>query len=78
MILAIMFKESFRALDLNTLGVTALLIFVACFVAIAVWVAARPREEVKHWSDLPLADDADPLKPQPAPIPHVPAEKERP
>ena len=57
MILAMMFKESFRALNMEMFGVTALVIFVAVFVSMAIWAGMQRREEVKRWSDLPLADD---------------------
>jgi hypothetical protein len=57
-ILAMMFKESFRALNMEMFGVTALVIFVAVFVSMAIWAGVQRREEVKRWSDLPLADDA--------------------
>ena len=56
--LAIMFKESFQALDMNTLGVTAMVIFFTTFVALGVWVLLQKRDEVSRWSNLPLADDA--------------------
>ncbi len=58
MTLAIAFKEVFNQLDLNLLGVTAMLVFFASFVAMAVWISLRPREEIRHWSSLPLTDDA--------------------
>jgi hypothetical protein len=60
--LAIMFKEAFNMLNLNLLGVTALVIFVATFVATAIWAAAQERAEVRRWSDLPL-DDGQRLQP---------------
>jgi hypothetical protein len=56
--LAIMFKESFQALDVNTLGVTAMVIFVVTFIALSIWVILQKREEMNRVSNLPLADDA--------------------
>ena len=63
MTLAIMFKESFQALDVNALGVTAMLIFVITFVALSVWVMLQKREEISRCSKLPLADDTGAKKP---------------
>lgn len=57
MILAIMFKESFNGLNLDAFGVAALVIFVTCFVAIALWAGSRRPDELRRWSDLPLADE---------------------
>ena len=56
MTLAIMFKESFDTLNLNLLGVTALVIFVVTFIATAVWAVRQERAEVRRWSSLPLDD----------------------
>ena len=58
MTLAIMFKESFQALDVNTLGVTAMVIFFVTFIALGVWVLLQKRDELNRFSNLPLADDA--------------------
>lgn len=58
MMLAIMFKESFAALDVNTLGVTAMVIFFVTFIALGIWVLLQKRDEMNRFSNLPLADDA--------------------
>ncbi|QOV88405.1 hypothetical protein [Humisphaera borealis] len=57
MTLAIMYKESFQALDLTSLGVTALVIFFVTFISMAIWAAAQQREDIRRWSALPLAED---------------------
>jgi drug/metabolite transporter (DMT)-like permease len=62
MSLAIMFKEVFRQLDLESLGVVALLIFFTTFVSMAVWAMIQKREQISQWSALPLTDDADPTR----------------
>jgi hypothetical protein len=71
--LAIMFKESFDTLNLNLLGVTALVIFVVTFIATAVWAARQERAEVQRWSNLPLDDDHRQLD-----VEEVPLWKDRP
>ena len=71
--LAIMFKESFDTLNLNILGVTALVIFVATFVATAIWAVRQERVEVQRWSNLPLDDAHRPLEAE-----EVPLREERP
>ena len=69
MTLAIMFKESFQALDLTSLGVTAMVIFIVSFVSIAIWAAAQRRDDIRRWSDLPLTDDITASRPgTPVPV----------
>jgi hypothetical protein len=70
-----MFKESFQALDVNALGVTAMVIFFTTFVALGVWALMQTREEVRRWSNLPLADDAGGTSSAKAPMARA---KERP
>jgi hypothetical protein len=55
-----MFKEVFHHLNLNHLGIAALLLFLGSFLAMTVWAFTRSRQEVDQWSSLPL---------EPAPIP---------
>ena len=66
--LAIMFKESFDTLNLNLLGVTALVIFVVTFIATAIWAARQEHVEVRRWSHLPLDDAEHPLDPIDTPV----------
>ena len=43
--------------NLALLPTIALLLFVAVFVAIVVWVLLRPKADVEHWARMPMDDD---------------------
>lgn len=52
------------ALGLEVFAVGGLVLFVAVFVGVCLWVTTRSRKEVDAWSSLPLADGTDPVEPR--------------
>jgi len=58
-----MFKDVLRATDLGDFAIIGLVIFVAVFLLVTVWVFTRPKKKVSRWSRIPL-DDTDPVDPR--------------
>ena len=54
-----MIKTIVSGSGLSGFAIAGLLIFVATFAAITVWVLSRSRGQVRTWSELPLAGDRD-------------------
>lgn len=52
-----MFKDVLRHMNASTWAEIGLVIFMACFAAIVVWVWTRPKKRVDQWSQMPLSDD---------------------
>lgn len=59
-----MIKQAMSAAGLEFLAVGGLLVFVAVFAGVCLWVTTRSRKEVDMWSSLPLADGIDPVEPR--------------
>ncbi|MEO1496664.1 MAG: hypothetical protein AAFV43_05890 [Planctomycetota bacterium] len=57
-----MIKQAMSAAGLEILAVGGLLLFVAVFTGVCLWVTTRSRKEVDTWSSLPLADGTDPVE----------------
>jgi hypothetical protein len=55
-----MLRDVMSAAGLTSYAELSLLLFMATFIAIVLWVLLRPREQVQRWSKLPLRDDVDP------------------
>ena len=53
------FKEVFESTSADTLSSIALVIFVAVFVMVAVWVLTRKKKTVDRWASMPLHEDPD-------------------
>ncbi|MEM9916059.1 MAG: hypothetical protein AAF911_13980 [Planctomycetota bacterium] len=53
------FKEIFESTSADTLSSIALVIFVAVFVMVAVWVLTRKKKTVDRWASMPLHEDPD-------------------
>lgn len=53
------FKEIFESTSADMYSSIALVIFVAVFVLITLWVLTRKKTTVDRWSSLPLHDDPD-------------------
>ena len=59
-----MIKQAMSTAGLELLAVGGLLIFVAVFVGVCVWVTTRGRKEVEKWASLPMADGTNPVEPR--------------
>lgn len=57
------FKEIFESTSADTLSSVALVIFVAVFVSVTVWVLTRKKRTIQKWSGMPL-DDETPQDPR--------------
>lgn len=57
-----MIKQAMSETGLEVLAVGGLLMFVAVFVGVTLWVMTRGSKEVATWSSLPLADGHDPVE----------------
>jgi hypothetical protein len=56
--------------NLSVFAVIGLVLFVAIFVAISVWILTRSKRQVRTWSELPLAGDREaPSEPRPSSSP---------
>jgi hypothetical protein len=42
---------------LTTWPIIGLVMFVAVFVGVSIWVASRSKGEVDHWSTIPLGEE---------------------
>jgi len=50
---------------LSHFATIGLVIFVAVFLGVTVWILTRSKREVRQWSELPLAgDDDEPRQPR--------------
>ena len=54
-----MLRDVIGNADLTIWSLIALVIFVATFVAIVLYVVTRPKKEVDRQANLPLEDDSD-------------------
>lgn len=65
--------------DPSRLGEVGLVLFLVSFVAMFVWAVTRSRQEINHWSDLPLESlegkGEDAAAPAAAPL-RLPGERE--
>jgi len=62
-----MLKDVLSNGALTHFATIGLVIFVAVFVGVTVWVVTRSRKEVQTWSRIPLTGDEDgPLQPRSA------------
>lgn len=59
-----MIKQAMADGGLAAAAAFGLVVFVAVFLGVCVWVATRRRQEVDRWSSLPLADGYDPVEPR--------------
>ena len=60
-----MIKRVLEESDLSFFAVVGLVLFVAIFLGLTVWVLTRSRRQVRTWSELPLApDEAEPAEPR--------------
>ncbi len=54
-----MIQETVSGAGLSSFAIIGLVLFVAIFLAIAVWILTRSKRQVRTWSELPLAKDRD-------------------
>lgn len=59
-----MIKQAMADGGLAMLAAFGLVVFVAVFAGVCLWVGTRRRQEVEVWSSLPLADGVDPIEPR--------------
>ncbi|MBB6431510.1 CcoQ/FixQ family Cbb3-type cytochrome c oxidase assembly chaperone [Algisphaera agarilytica] len=53
------FKEIFESTSADAFSSIALVIFVAVFLLVTVWVLTRKKKTVDRWASMPLHDDPD-------------------
>ncbi|MEM1108577.1 MAG: CcoQ/FixQ family Cbb3-type cytochrome c oxidase assembly chaperone [Planctomycetota bacterium] len=53
------FKEIFESTSADMFSSIALVIFVAVFVSVCVWVLTRKKKTVDRWASMPLHNDPD-------------------
>ncbi len=54
-----MIRDVLTRLDLSTISVITMLMFLICFAMIVGWALTRSRRDVKRWSHLPLDSDSN-------------------
>ncbi len=54
-----MFKDVLNHSDLSLWAQAGLVIFFVCFVAVTIWVIARPRGEMDRCASLPLGEEGN-------------------
>ena len=45
------------SMDLSTMGEIGLSMFFGIFVIVTIWALSRPKQDIKHWAEIPIEND---------------------